>query len=103
MRVLDQKVLVSFCPFPYERASCDSIIILGMELWDGFAKYLLDALDSLQRRAVCIIGDEKIARYIEPLQLRLDVVSLSIFYRLYRVECDSVPALHLLVWQCIHT
>ncbi|RVE48650.1 hypothetical protein evm_006721 [Chilo suppressalis] len=29
------------------------------QLWDGSAKYLLDALDRLQRRAIRIIGDEE--------------------------------------------
>ena len=58
-------------------------------LWDRSAKYLLDALDSLQRRAVRIIGDEEVTRHLEPLQLRRDVASLSVFYRLYHGECSE--------------
>ncbi|RVE47159.1 hypothetical protein evm_008236 [Chilo suppressalis] len=47
-------------------------------LWDGSAKYLLDALD--RRR-----GGE----HLEPLQLRRDVASLSAFYRLCHGECSE--------------
>lgn len=58
-------------------------------LWDGSAKYLLDALDRLQRRASRIIGDEEVSNHLEPLQLRRDVASLSAFYRLYHGECSE--------------
>ncbi|RVE45343.1 hypothetical protein evm_010048 [Chilo suppressalis] len=58
-------------------------------LWDGSAKYLLDALDRLQRRAIRIIGDEEVTKHLEPLQLRRDVASLSAFYRLYHGECSE--------------
>ncbi|RVE44225.1 hypothetical protein evm_011124 [Chilo suppressalis] len=58
-------------------------------LWDGSAKYLLDALDRLQRRAIRIIGDEEVTKHLEPLQLRRDVASLSAFYRLYHGECSG--------------
>ncbi|RVE45150.1 hypothetical protein evm_010173 [Chilo suppressalis] len=43
-------------------------------LWDGSAKYLLDALDRLQRRAIRIIGDEEIA---SPACTELEVVMLD--------------------------
>ncbi|RVE43469.1 hypothetical protein evm_011886 [Chilo suppressalis] len=58
-------------------------------LWDGSAKYLLDALDRLQRCAIRIIGDEEVTKHLEPLQLRRDVASLSAFYRLYHGECSE--------------
>ncbi|RVE40332.1 hypothetical protein evm_015018 [Chilo suppressalis] len=58
-------------------------------LWDGSDKYLLDALDRLQRRAIRIIGDEEVTKHLEPLQLRRDVASLSAFYRLYHGECSE--------------
>lgn len=58
-------------------------------LWDGSAKYLLDALDSLQRRAVRIIGDPMVSKFLEPLQLRRDIAALSVFYRLYHGECSE--------------
>ncbi|CAH0403362.1 unnamed protein product [Chilo suppressalis] len=52
----------------------------------GSAKFLLDALDRLQRRAIRIIGNQAVTKHLEPLQLRRDVVSLSAFYRLYHGE-----------------
>ncbi|RVE55041.1 hypothetical protein evm_000461 [Chilo suppressalis] len=55
-------------------------------LWDGSAKYLLDALDRLQRRAIRMIGDEEVTKHLEPLQLCRDVATLSVFYRLYHGE-----------------
>lgn len=58
-------------------------------LWDGSAKYLLDALDRLQRRAVRIIGDVEVTNTLEPLQLRRDIAALSAFYRLYHGECSE--------------
>lgn len=58
-------------------------------LWDGSAKYLLDALDRLQRRAERIIGNAEVANTLESLQLRRDVASLSVFYRLYHGECSE--------------
>ncbi|CAH0397242.1 unnamed protein product [Chilo suppressalis] len=58
-------------------------------LWDGSAKYLLDALDRLQRRAARIIGDEEATKKLESLQLRRDVASLSAFYRIYHGECSE--------------
>ncbi|XP_050342145.1 uncharacterized protein LOC126768217 [Nymphalis io] len=57
-------------------------------LWDGSAKYLLEALDRLQRRAVRIIGDVKVTNTLEPLQLRREIAALSAFYRLYHGECS---------------
>jgi hypothetical protein len=58
-------------------------------LWDGSAKYPLDALDRLQRRAVRIIDDEEVTRHLEPLQLRRDISSLSVFYRLFHEESSE--------------
>ncbi|RVE54942.1 hypothetical protein evm_000309 [Chilo suppressalis] len=58
-------------------------------LWDGSSKYMLDALDRLQQRAIRIIGDEEVTKHVEPLQLRRDVASLSAFYRLYHGECSE--------------
>ncbi|CAH0403579.1 unnamed protein product [Chilo suppressalis] len=62
---------------------------MSTNLWDGSVKYLLDALDRLQRRAIRIIGDEEVTKHLEPLQLRHDMVSLSAFYRLYHGECSE--------------
>lgn len=65
----------------------------GMEycshLWDGSAQYLLDALDGLQRRAIRIVNDADVTSNLESLQLRRDVASLSVFYRLYHGECSE--------------
>ncbi|CAH0402108.1 unnamed protein product [Chilo suppressalis] len=53
---------------------------------DGSAKYLLDAVDRLQRRAARIIGDEDVTKKLKSLELRRDMASLSTLYRLYHGE-----------------
>nr|XP_026499547.1 uncharacterized protein LOC113403281 [Vanessa tameamea] len=58
-------------------------------LWDGSAKYLMEALDRLQRRAVRIIGDVEVTNTLEPLRLRREIAALSVFYRLYHGECSE--------------
>ncbi|KAL0821757.1 hypothetical protein ABMA28_005179 [Loxostege sticticalis] len=57
-------------------------------LWDGSAKYQLAALDSVERRAKRIIGDNKlVASKLHSLAHRRKVACLSVFYRLYFGEC----------------
>lgn len=58
-------------------------------LWDGSAKYLLEALDRLQRRAIRIIGNPEASMSLEPLQLRRDIARLSVLYRFYNGECSE--------------
>lgn len=58
-------------------------------LWNGSAQYLFDALDKLQRRAIRIIGNVEITKTLEPLQLRRDIASLAVFYRMYHGECSE--------------
>ncbi|XP_064074657.1 uncharacterized protein LOC135193964 [Vanessa tameamea] len=58
-------------------------------LWDGSAKYLMEALDRLQQRAVGIIGDVEVTNTLEPLRLRREIAALSVFYRLYHGECSE--------------
>ncbi|XP_063378525.1 uncharacterized protein LOC134665481, partial [Cydia fagiglandana] len=66
-------------------------------LWSGAPQYQLLPLDSIQRRAVRIVGDPELTDGLEPLSLRRDVGSLCMFYRLYNGECseelfDLVPS-----------
>ena len=66
-------------------------------LWDGSAKYQLAALDSIERRAKRLIGDETLASKLHTLAHRRNVACLSVFYRLYFGECahelhDLIPS-----------
>ena len=66
-------------------------------LWDGSAKYQLAALDSVDRRARRIIGNEALCNAkLQTLDHRRKVACLSVFYRIYFGECaqelfDLVP------------
>jgi hypothetical protein len=65
-------------------------------LWDGAAKYQLNALDSVDRRARRLIGDVAlVGSKLQSLEHRRRVASLAIFYRLYFGECAE--ELHNLV------
>ncbi|CAH2226749.1 jg805, partial [Pararge aegeria aegeria] len=64
-------------------------------LWDGSAKYQLDALDSVDRRARRLI-DDLANKKLKSLEHRRKVACLSVFYRIYFGECaqelfDLVP------------
>ncbi|CAH2210118.1 jg14194 [Pararge aegeria aegeria] len=64
-------------------------------LWDGSAKYQLDALGSVDRRARRLIGDQA-NKKLKSLEHRRKVACLSVFYRIYFGECaqelfDLVP------------
>ncbi|CAH2244257.1 jg20201 [Pararge aegeria aegeria] len=53
-------------------------------LWGGSAKYQLEALDSVDRRGMTIIGDKSITQAkLHSLQHRRNVACLSVFYRIY--------------------
>ncbi|CAH2235027.1 jg1297 [Pararge aegeria aegeria] len=65
-------------------------------LWGGSAKYQLEALDSVDRRARRIIGDNSLTQAkLHSLQHRRNVACLSVFYRIYFAECAQ--ELHNLV------
>ncbi|CAH2268442.1 jg16874 [Pararge aegeria aegeria] len=55
-------------------------------LWDDSAKYQLDALDSVDRRARRLIGDLA-NKKLKSLEHRRKVACLSVFYRIYFGEC----------------
>ncbi|KAJ8731368.1 hypothetical protein PYW07_004532 [Mythimna separata] len=72
-------------------------------LWDGSAKYQLDALESIERRAKKIIGNDALVESkLQSLGHRRRVAGLSVFYRLHFGECaqelhnliPSSPILH---------
>ncbi|CAH2217294.1 jg22198 [Pararge aegeria aegeria] len=54
-------------------------------LWDGSAKYQLDALDSVDRRARMLIGDLA-NKKLKSLEHRRKFACLSVFHRIYFVE-----------------
>lgn len=59
-------------------------------LWDGSARYQLDALEAIERRAKRIIGNDALVESkLQSLEHRRRVASLSVFYRLHFGECAS--------------
>ena len=70
------------------QAQVRSCVEYCSHLWDGSAKYQLEALDSIQRRAIRLIGDEKLVKAkLQSLEHRRKVASLSVFYKLHFGEC----------------
>lgn len=53
------------------------------------AKYLLDAMGRLLRRATLVIGEADISLHPEPLQLHGEFASFSAFYRMYHGKCSE--------------
>ncbi|XP_063362860.1 uncharacterized protein LOC134651689 [Cydia amplana] len=66
-------------------------------LWDGSAKYQLAALDSIERRAHRLLGDDPAVKSkLQSLDHRRRVACLSVFYRIHSGECaqelhDLIP------------
>ena len=59
-------------------------------LWDGSARYQLDALEAIERRARRIISNDALVESrLQSLEHRRRVASLSVFYRLHFGECAS--------------
>ena len=59
-------------------------------LWDGSAKHQLEALDSVDRRARKIIGDDLLTQHkLQDLEHRRKVACLSVFYRIHFGECSK--------------
>jgi hypothetical protein len=57
-------------------------------LWDGSAKYQLAALDSVERRAHRLFGnDSTLKSKLQSLEHRRRVACLSVFYRIHFGEC----------------
>ncbi|XP_045510058.1 uncharacterized protein LOC123705358 [Colias croceus] len=57
-------------------------------LWAGAAKYQLSALDSIEKRAIRLIGNEALTTSkLHSLEHRRKVASLAVFYRIYHGEC----------------
>ena len=57
-------------------------------VWDGAPSCYLEFLDKLQKR-ICRTVDPSLAAFLETLTHRLDVTSLSLFYRYYFGRCSS--------------
>ncbi|CAH2243564.1 jg12875 [Pararge aegeria aegeria] len=56
-------------------------------LWDGSAKYQLDALDSVDRRARRLIGNNLVVSRLQSLEHRRKVACLAVFYKIHFGEC----------------
>ncbi|KAF9822784.1 hypothetical protein SFRURICE_019474 [Spodoptera frugiperda] len=57
-------------------------------LWDGSAKCQLDALEHIERRAKKLINDDALVEaWLQSLEHRRKVASLSVFYRIHFGEC----------------
>ena len=65
---------------PYMEYSC--------HVWAGAPSCYMDLLDKLQKRLCRIVGASHAAS-LEPLAHRLNVASLSLFYRYYSGRCSS--------------
>ena len=57
-------------------------------LWAGAPKSHLSLLDRVEKRAKNLVG-EALANQLQPLKVRRDVASLSLFYRYYFGRCSS--------------
>lgn len=59
-------------------------------LWDGSAKYQLEALDSVDRRARRLINNDILTdKKLQSLEHRRKVACLSVFYRIHFGECSK--------------
>ena len=58
-------------------------------IWGAAPKTTLAHLDSIQKRAIKLIGREELTSNLPPLQLRRDVGDLSLFYRYFNSDCSS--------------
>ena len=58
-------------------------------LWAGAPRSHLNALDRIQRRVKNLVGPV-LAEELQPLSVRRDVASLSLFYRYYFGQCSSM-------------
>ncbi|CAH2268441.1 jg16873 [Pararge aegeria aegeria] len=56
-------------------------------LWFGFAKNQLDALDSADRRARRLIGNDLVVSRLQSLEHRRKVACLAVFYKIHFGEC----------------
>ena len=60
-------------------------------IWEGSARYQLDALDSIEHRAKRLIGNDILVETnLQTLEHRRRVACLSVFYRLHFGECADV-------------
>ena len=57
-------------------------------IWAGAASDVLGLLDRIQKRVVNIVGPT-LAASLQPLSIRRDVASLSLFYKFYHGRCSS--------------
>ena len=68
-------------------------------LWDGSAKYQLEALESIERRAKRLIGKDTLVRKrLQSLEHRRKIASLSVVYRIHFGECADDLHDHLVLF-----
>ena len=71
-------------------------------VWSSAPKHTLRLLDSIQKRAIRLIGDQELTRNLESLEHRRTVGDLSLFYRYYHGKCSADIA-RLIPPKAIHT
>ncbi|CAH2241659.1 jg26959 [Pararge aegeria aegeria] len=64
-------------------------------LWDGSAKYKLEPLDSVDRRARRLIGNDLVVSGLQSLEHRRKVACLAVFYKIHFGECTQVKPFDL--------
>ncbi|KAG5884949.1 hypothetical protein JTB14_032816 [Gonioctena quinquepunctata] len=67
-------------------------------IWSAAPKHILRLLDSVQKRAIRLVGDASLTNSLTCLEHRRKVCDLSLFYRYFHGRCSSeistiVPAL----------
>src|SRR3978361_2310049 len=58
-------------------------------IWSSAPKHTLNMLDSVQRRAIRLIGNPALTCSLQSLEHRRTVADLSLFYRYYHGRCSA--------------
>ena len=58
-------------------------------VWSSAPKHTLGLLDSIQKRAVRLIGDPELTNNLESLEHRRRVCDLTLFYRYFHGKCSA--------------
>ncbi len=72
----------------FYKSSIRPVMEYCCHLWAGASKTCLSTLDRLERRVKNLVGPQ-LASELQPLSVRRDVASLSLFYRYYFGRCSS--------------
>ena len=62
-------------------------------VWSSAPKHTLRLLDSIERRAIRLIGDHELTKNLDSLEHRRQVGDLTLFYRYFHGKCSADLAL----------